>query len=231
MQWWKKLGQTVCSLLQGISKFQRSPFCICFSWDKAGASWTSFPTLVAAAKCQHPDTLHVLTTASPVSSAPQEGNIPSYKKQETSACTNYFSSPVLELGSCSLPLLLEVMWQSRREGSQTLMMCHITASAITQNRLVFLFAFNKINRKWHPINRIKTFRLQITHFSLRNGRFMLPHSLYSALSLWHVFQIPRSDLLFQTLWALSKIRAQCWKISVGRNPACIELRLHKELQI
>lgn len=29
--------------------------------------------------------------------------------------------------------------------------------------------------------------------------------------------------------ALSKIRAQCWKISAGKNPACIELRLHKKL--
>lgn len=98
--------------------------------------------------------------------------------------------------------------------------------------LVLLLAFNKINRKWHPINCIKTFRWQITRCSLRNGRFMLPHRLYPALpGLWHVFQLPWSNLLFQTLWALSKIRAQRWKISVGRNPACIELKLHKELQI
>lgn len=68
MQWWKMLGQPVCSLLHKMSKFQRSPFCICFSWDKADASLTSFPTLVTAAKCQHPDTLHVLTTAFPISS-------------------------------------------------------------------------------------------------------------------------------------------------------------------
>lgn len=129
MQWWKMLGQPVCTLLHKMSKFQRSPFCICFSWDKADASLTSFPTLVTAAKCQHPDTLHVLTWSS--FQHPTGRKHPFLQKQETSACRNYFSSPVLEPGSCSLFLLPKVTWQSRREGSQTLMMCHIKASAIT----------------------------------------------------------------------------------------------------
>lgn len=74
------------------------------------------------------------------------------------------------------------------------------------------------------------FRLQITRLSLGNGRLscchtvlILPFQDYDMFFKFH-------DLnYFSKHWALSKIRAQCSKISVGKNPACIELRLHKEL--
>lgn len=177
MHWWKKLGQPNCPLLQDMSEFQGSPFCICFSWERAGASWTSLPALVTAAKGQHPACPHLCL---PCFQHPTGRKHPFLQNMRNLSLHKVFFAQFWGLAAAG--------WQSWREGSQTLITCHGTASAITLNRLGFLFAFNKINGEWHQINHIKMFRLQITCFSLGNGRFMLPHSLYSALpGLWHVF--------------------------------------------
>lgn len=181
----KMLGQPICSLLQEMSKFQRSPFCICFSWDKAGSSWTSLPALVTAAKCQHPVCPHLCL---PCFQHPTRRKFPFLQKMRNLSLHKVLFLP--GFGAWQLqPAPAARGDVAELEGRcSDLIVCHGTASAITLNRLGFLFAFNKINRKWHPIKHIKTLRLQITHFSLGNGGFMLPHSLYSALpGLWHVF--------------------------------------------
>ena len=59
------------------------------------------------------------------------------------------------------------------------------------------------------------------------------------LRKWWTFILPFQDhdtFAWITVWTafpntLSKIRAQCRKISVGTNPACIELRLGKKIKI